>query len=198
MVAMLNRAGSSVWARHPGARLNVGELSRRGGGNISGHRSHENGRDVDVGFYVKTAAGRPLEPDAFVRVGYSGRGKIGEQFVHFDDERNWALVESLLRERGAPVRVIVVSPRIRRRLLRYARDSGAAPELIERAEWVMIGPERGSHHQDHFHVRVYCDPSDRAVCQERGPFWRWTPPSHLPTNDAIRLLPRTVRAAANR
>jgi penicillin-insensitive murein endopeptidase len=194
LVSMVERVAEQVWARHPGARLNVGELSQRGGGNITNHRSHESGRDVDLGFYVKDEAGQPFEPLAFVRIGASGWGRVDDTRVRFDDVRNWALTEALLTDREAPVRLVVVSPRIKQRLLRHARDVNASPVLRERAEWALVPPERGSHHEDHFHVRIYCDPSDREVCEERGPFWRWTPASHLPDDEAIELVPRVMRA----
>ena len=39
---------------HPGTkRLPVGDLSRRRGGFFPPHVSHQNGRDADIGFYLR-------------------------------------------------------------------------------------------------------------------------------------------------
>jgi penicillin-insensitive murein endopeptidase len=193
LVALLRSAAQHVWDRAPGARLNVGELSQRGGGNVVGHRSHENGRDVDVGFYLVDEAEKPVEAPHFVRISSAGRGFLGEGPVFFDVERNWALVEALVSSTETPVQLIFVAPRIRRKLLRHARNVGADPELVERAEWVMLPPEGVARHDDHFHVRIYCDPSDGEACVDRGPFWAWIPPEHVPEGEE--RAPRFLRHA---
>jgi penicillin-insensitive murein endopeptidase len=173
---------------HGPARLNVGELSQEGGGDVVGHRSHENGRDVDVGFYLVDDDGNPVEPERFVRINGSGHGGDGTQRVTFDSARNWAFIEALVTDTETPVQMIFVHRRIRRRLVRWARRHHVDPETVERAEWTMVPPHGVARHDDHFHVRVYCDPDHRDVCEDRGPFWRWLPESHVP--EEAELLPR--------
>ena len=67
-IAALYEVGR-IWAlRHPAPRVEVGDISRRGGGDIEGHASHETGRDADL---------RPMKNDgtegpvAWQQPGYS-------------------------------------------------------------------------------------------------------------------------------
>jgi penicillin-insensitive murein endopeptidase len=188
LVGLLERAAASVTQQHGPARLNVGELSQEGGGDVIGHRSHENGRDVDVGFYLVDDEGDSVEPDRFVRVGSSGRGGDGEQRLTFDTARNWAFIEALVTDEHTAVQMVFISARIRRRLVRWARAQRVDPEIVERAEWTMVPPHGVARHDDHFHVRVYCDPDQREVCSDRGPYWQWVPPRYVP--EGAELLPR--------
>jgi penicillin-insensitive murein DD-endopeptidase len=189
LAGLVEAAATTVASVHPGARLSVGELSRRGGGNIPGHRSHENGRDVDLGFYLVDASGNPVEPERFVNVGWHGKGVHEGERVVFDDERNWRMIESLLSQTDTPVQYIFVHWTIRRRLLATARRLEADPEVRTRAERVILRPKGSRHpHRNHFHVRVYCDPQDRPGCRDRGVVWSWVPDDFLGD-------PHTVRAA---
>ena len=54
LVAMIERAARQVSKRHPGSVLLVGDLSRREGGEIGRHQSHESGRGADVGLDRKS------------------------------------------------------------------------------------------------------------------------------------------------
>lgn len=187
LVGLLERTAARVAARAPGSPMNVGELSQRGGGDVVGHRSHESGRDVDVGFYLVDANdGTPVSPARFVRIGRTLRGGIEGRPVRFDSPRNWALVESLVTDEETPVMMIFVAPHIRMHLLRYAQREGVPAEIIDRAGRVLIRPEGVARHDDHFHVRVYCAPRDGDGCRDRGPYWQWIPDSFVPA-DAPRL-----------
>ena len=53
----------------------VGDLSSEQGGKLSGHTSHQSGRDADVGFYATDARGRAVELDHFVAFAADGRAK---------------------------------------------------------------------------------------------------------------------------
>ena len=90
LVQLLERGARRVAFRLPGARLSVGELSRPGGGRVDGHRSHESGRDVDVGFYVTNTDGKPIYSYAFADFDARGRGVAPNQYLRFDDARNWS------------------------------------------------------------------------------------------------------------
>ncbi len=188
MVGLLRRAARKVAEAHGAARLNVGELSREGGGDVVGHRSHENGRDVDVGFYVSNDDGDVVEPERFIRINGRGFGGDGTQRLTFDMARNWTFIETLVTDAETPVQMVFVSARIRRRLVRWARRHHVDPEIVERAEWTMVPPRGVARHDDHFHVRIYCEPEQRDVCEDRGPFWRWIPESYVP--EEAEVLPR--------
>ena len=174
LVQLLERAATRVEQRLPGARLSVGELSAQGGGRIDGHRSHQSGRDVDIGFYMTDANGNPYDAFAFARFGADGVGRGPNSMLRFDDARNWELVAKLVADGDARVQHIFVSNAIRRRLLREGRRRGAPQVLLDRASRVM-GQTSGHPHDNHFHVRIYCNPHERPGCEDRGPFHPWYP-----------------------
>jgi penicillin-insensitive murein DD-endopeptidase len=175
MVQLIERAARRVANRYPGAKLSVGELSSAQGGDIGGHRSHESGRDADIGFYVKGADRRPFSYQAFVPFNAGGRGAGVHADLRFDDARNWELVAKLVTDPDARVQYIFVARVIKNRLLREAVRRKAPAQTIERAESVMVEPARGNPHRSHFHVRIYCAPSDRPMCRDVAPFWAWYP-----------------------
>ncbi len=197
MVALLERAAARVARRVLGARLTVGELSQRGGGNIPGHRSHENGLDADLGFYVRDDAGELATAPHFVPMSGAGRGWLDRERLTFDDEANWRLVEALLTDPETPVQHVFVSDGLRRRLVRQARASGASAELVERVRWMLLQPGHGPRaHRDHFHVRIYCPVGQRPACEDRGPYWRWLPAEVTPMPDRFRDVIGDGRTAA--
>src|ERR1019366_556043 len=51
LVTMIDRAPGSGPRRSPETTTSVAPRSRDGGGDVDGHRSHESGRDADVGFF---------------------------------------------------------------------------------------------------------------------------------------------------
>jgi penicillin-insensitive murein endopeptidase len=175
LVQLLERAARRVAFRTPGAKLSIGELSRSAGGKIDGHRSHENGRDVDVGYYLTRGDDRPYYTYAFAPIDARGRGKPPNQYLRFDDARNWEMIAKLISDGDARVQYIFVAAYLRQRLLDEAKRRGVSDALIARAKATLVAPSHGNPHNSHFHVRIYCAPADRAVCSDRGPFWPWYP-----------------------
>ena len=174
LAQLLRRAAERVRRRLPGAQLSVGELSARTGGHIDGHRSHQNGRDVDLGFYMTDARGEPYDAFAFAEFGADGRGLGPNRMLRFDDARNWELVGKLVADGDARVQHIFVARALRRRLLAEGRRRGAPRSVLARARRVMSQPAHHAH-RNHFHVRIYCNPHERPRCQDRGPFHGWYP-----------------------
>ena len=165
LVGLVDRAAKSVHKQYPDAVLSVGHLSRQGGGELDRHASHESGRDADVGFYVKNAAGKPILGDHMVA--FVGDGTAPSwPGAHFDDARNWALVAALVGDGHAHVTHLFVATPIRERLLAYATKIGASPALRSRASEVLAQPHGSLPHDDHFHVRVAC-PSGMDKCIEQ-------------------------------
>ena len=172
LVALLERAGAAVMARTPGARLTVGDLSRRGGGRFTPHHTHQSGRDVDVGFYVTNAdAGAPLDLDRFYDFRRDGSVRNHDE-LRFDFVRNWQLVEALVMDE-VPVQWIFVSRELRARLLEEGRAETASVEALTRAEAVLSQPSHGGRHNDHFHVRIYCPAADHPRCIDEPPLHPW-------------------------
>lgn len=175
LVHVIERAAAQVARRLPGARLTVGELSAERGGALAGHRSHRNGRDVDISFYMLDAAGRPYAPFAFANFDRHGHGLPPNESLTFDDARNWELVSRLVTDPDARVQYIFVADTLRARLLATARRRHASSRAIHRAETVLVQPSHGHPHRNHFHVRIYCPPADRPACEDREPFHAWYP-----------------------
>lgn len=165
LVGMLARSALTV-----ASRLTVGELSPAGGGYALGHKSHTNGRDADVAFYLAATDGSPVEANGYLEVGADGATAHG---VLFDDARNWALVRAWLTDPVARVQYVFVEEHLRARLLAEALREGASTDLQERAAHTLMQPPRGDPHRDHFHVRVFCDARDRPNCRDKGPYWPW-------------------------
>jgi penicillin-insensitive murein endopeptidase len=175
LVQLLQRAAERVERRVPGARLSVGELSAERGGRIDGHRSHQNGRDVDIAFYMLDAAGEPFDPYGFAAFDRHGHGLPPNESLTFDDRRNYELAARLVSDPDARVQYIFVADTIKNRVLREARRRRASERVLSRLEAVMVQPSHGHPHRNHFHVRIYCPPGDRPRCEDREPYHAWYP-----------------------
>ncbi len=175
LVQLIERAAYRVSrrVRDASSKLSVGEISRRRGGRIPGHASHQNGRDVDLAFYMLDARERPYEPFAFAEFDAEGRGTGPNRNLTFDDARNWELVAKLVADGDAKVQYIFVANDLKRRLLREGRRRRASGVVLDRAARAMVQPAQGHRHANHFHVRMYCPPSARPVCRDRAPFHPW-------------------------
>jgi penicillin-insensitive murein endopeptidase len=163
LVRMLHRAARRVEQRHPGSILLVGELSNRDGGELSGHASHESGRDVDIGFYYIDASGRSVRTDRLMRVGSHGR-VADDRRLRFDDARNWRLIEAILTDSEVVVQNMFLADALSRRLLAFAERSGVSKRILRRARAALRQPSSGPPHDDHLHVRIACPPGQRGVC----------------------------------
>lgn len=158
VVDFVRRAVHRVRRVHPEVhRLAIGDLSTPQGGLIPGHRSHQSGRDVDLGLYFEhVPSGYPEE---FVR---ADEGKL-------DVAATWTLVESLWKaskEPGGP-EDIFLDYDLQEVLYRYARKQGvskrALAEIFQYPNGRWAKDRLVSHepkHDDHLHVRFACPPDD--------------------------------------
>src|SRR5262249_8187307 len=162
----------------------------RGGGITLKHRSHENGRDVDLIYFAIDERGRPLRPaDAMIKYGPDGVSRPwakenpddrspaagwGPTPRRFDVARNWALVRALIEAPEVEVQWIFIAEPLREQLLEYAAQHGESQAILDRAEWILHRPADSQPHDDHMHVRVLCDAADRVFgCVDRGPVRWW-------------------------
>ncbi len=165
MIAMIDRAARTVAKRFPGAVLDVGDLSKRGGGDINRHHSHESGRDADLGFYAVDAKGKQLHARGFIK--FEGPAvSPNTPGAHFDAPRTWLFVEQLLTDPVARVSHIFIAEPLRQHLLAYARAHGASRALLARAAVVLMQPTASLPHDDHIHVRISCPTTMRGSCIE--------------------------------
>lgn len=138
-VANLRRAAQEVATLYPGrTNLVVTDISAREGGHLKPHRTHQNGRDVDVLVY---------------RLGPSKKDEL-------DIERIWALIAVLRRE--GQVEVILLDRGVQARLFNYARDAvGLSPEQLAQIFEYPRSKKEGRDalvrhhpgHRGHLHIR---------------------------------------------
>lgn len=141
-IAFLVRAVDAVHKAHPGTPpLHVGHLSAPGGGHLRPHRSHQSGRDVDLGFFY-----------------------LGEQVWYrratptiLDLPRNWALISSLLTE--TDIEMILVDRSLHAALRDEGKRQGATEAYLDSVFKggsglpPIIRHARG--HLTHFHLRFW-------------------------------------------
>ncbi len=145
VVDYLITAAKTVKEKFPDAPpLRINDLSAEKGGYIRPHKSHQNGRDVDIGFYYIYDSKNP-------------KAKT------FDVAKNWEFIKAIITK--TDVQVILVDRRIQKQLYEYAKSTG------ENEDWLNSVFKSGEHalikharrHRGHFHIRFY---SPRA--QELG------------------------------
>lgn len=191
IVAAIQSAARHVAEARPGgARLLVGDISPRWGGQSSGHRSHRNGRDADLLLYALTPDGRSVESPGFVRYGPDGLGEVDKgKFVRLDVGREWQVVKALVSSREANVQWLFLARWLEALVIEHARALGEDPELIWYAESVLLQPGDSAAHDDHLHFRVACTPEEAlGGCLGGGPYWPWLPQLpqlHAPTDGEL-------------
>lgn len=187
LVGLVTRASRSVAREHGGGVVAVGDLSRRTGGASAEHKSHHNGRDVDLFYYAVDKQGRPVSPgDAAFRFNGEGRAvrwspargmRAPARAVpahRFDSRRNWSLIRALLSDPEAEVQWIFIHRSLAALMMREAAARGEDPAVLARAAFVLREPSDAEPHDDHMHIRLYCDPADRVLgCADRGPVRWW-------------------------
>lgn len=183
LVSAVQRVGVALSKVEPPRTLGVADLSPHHGGWTQWHRSHQNGRDVDLLFLSVDSQGLPLDPPAKEMIRYNAAGRAyaargrsyqerGWKRRRFDDAGNWRVVAQLLTDQEIRVQWIFVSRALRERLLLQAKRENAPDWLIAYAELVLAQPAGVPPHDDHFHIRIYCPREDLAVgCQDSGRVW---------------------------
>ena len=155
-VAAIEAAIDAVHEVFPDSpRLPIGNLSRKAGGRFPPHKSHQNGRDADIGYFLK--------------VGHHQRHLKLANKRTIDAKRTWIFLESMIK-RGE-LQMAFVDYRLQGPMYRYAtKQRGWTPEQMKR---IMAYPNgRGRRapiirhlrgHADHMHVRFYTPDSIAAV-----------------------------------
>lgn len=167
LVLMLRRSAKQISKDAGGIKLLVGDLSREEGGPLYGHRSHQSGRDADVGFFAVNTKGKSVQLSEFVKFGSDGKATDGSGLI-FDDYRNWLLIQAWVTDTRAGLSHIFVSHGLRARLLAFAARDARFKRHVERATELLKQPEHGEPHDDHFHVRIACPPSQVGLCKNES------------------------------
>ncbi|MBI4956775.1 MAG: penicillin-insensitive murein endopeptidase [Myxococcales bacterium] len=143
-VDALVRCIGIVRARHPGSpRLSIGQMSAPRGGRLASHKSHQSGRDVDVGYYF---------------TGGEQRGFVRATAGNLDRARTWTFVRALFTD--AHPEFVFIDTSVQKVLKEYALSIGEDPAWLDRIfqyqshePWPIIRYAPG--HADHIHVRFY-------------------------------------------
>ncbi|HLL84926.1 MAG TPA: penicillin-insensitive murein endopeptidase, partial [Longimicrobium sp.] len=142
--------------------LRVNQISGREGGYLRPHKSHQNGRDVDLGFYYPTAE------TVWAR----------ERERYIDPARNWALIKALAMR--ADVQFILVDKRIQKVIYEHALEAGEDKAWLDslfhagRASLV----QHARRHRDHFHVRFF-NPKAQELGRRVAPLLAQRPEQNL-------------------
>jgi LysM repeat protein len=157
-VGYLTKSVAQVRRRFPHLHdLAIGDLSAKKGGKITMHASHQNGRDVDIGFYFKE-----------IPKGYP------ESFVvatpkNIDFKASWALLTQFtdLAKKPNGVDRIFMSYSSQKMFYKLARKSGVSKKKLKEVfqypagKWSKQGVvHHEPAHDEHFHVRFKCAPKD--------------------------------------
>lgn len=148
-VLLLAWAITEVGLEYPGtAPLVIGDFSQDGGGRVPPHRSHQSGRDVDVGLYAvdnePVQGFRRLPPDSV------------------DYEKTWFLIERLLVTNELQYVFVdrSIQPGLQDAALAAGWDEEELDGLFEArgGKRALIRHVRG--HDDHLHIRFRCPAED--------------------------------------
>ncbi|MCA9694203.1 MAG: penicillin-insensitive murein endopeptidase [Myxococcales bacterium] len=128
-----------------GPAVRVGDISRRGGGELKGHLSHRRGVDVDVGVIMKGAAAhqKKFAPPTAATLDVARTWKLVKAFVDTDEVRAIFLDYNVQRALYTYARAQGVSEDTLDEIFQYPRGRGRPHGLVR--HW------RG--HRGHLHVR---------------------------------------------
>nr|WP_255216311.1 penicillin-insensitive murein endopeptidase [Pseudenhygromyxa sp. WMMC2535] len=129
------------WRSSP--KVHVGDISKKGGGKLPPHRSHQHGHDVDIGYVLK---GDKADEVRFVNANAK----------NLDLARTWSLVDAFLDT--DEVKYIFMDRSIQELLYDYAKKKGISQDTLDE---LFQYPRRRGHgiirhssgHVNHFHVR---------------------------------------------
>lgn len=181
-VAALENSITEVNRLYPDSpRLFVGHLSRSRGGWLKPHRSHQSGRDVDIGYYY-------LDGPAWYKQATA---------ENLDVARTWALLSAMYKT--SPLEYVFVDRSLHDLLRAEAERVEEPAELIaemfdgDPMKRPMLRHTRG--HDDHMHVRFMSEVAVKAGQRARGHLGK-SAVRHRAV--ALRLLEHRARKAEQR
>ena len=171
LLAAIDDASLALY-RATRTKLWVGNIARRGGGDIPWSVSHNSGRDADIAFGYQDLLGRAADPPDLVPLNSAG---VSAQYgLRFDVGRTWLVVKALLESPHAQVQYLFISAPLKNLLLVHAKRIAEPDALVLKAAEVLRQPGGSGAHDDHLHVRVYCSERDTlAGCKDAGVEHSW-------------------------
>lgn len=159
---LLMCAAKAVAKAHPGRVLQLGNLSRMGGGPLPWSVSHHNGRDADLAFYALDDQGNPAKSDRLYHFDRRLKSTDSETPLAFDVAANWTFVKALLSCEGPQIQYLFIANWLKQPMLQHAVKSKEDKEIIARAAAILHQPKKALAHNDHLHLRIACSPSDQS------------------------------------
>lgn len=134
-------------------RVSIHDLSKKDGGKLKPHLSHQTGRDADIGYYHTRCGRRDCEYRVI-------------RASELNAEYQWALFEYWIDNDHAEY--IFMDYTLQETLYNYAKEQGVSSARLSK----IFQYPRGRHtrrgiirhepgHQNHFHVRFRCSSGDR-------------------------------------
>lgn len=131
------------WRSSP--KIHIGDISKKGGGKFPPHKSHQHGRDVDIGYVLQ---GDQADETRF----------ISASSKNLDVARTWSLIDAFLDTHE--VKYIFMDYSIQKLLYEHAKKKGVSTDTLDELFQYPRGKGRGhgiirhsSGHVNHFHVR---------------------------------------------
>jgi penicillin-insensitive murein endopeptidase len=155
-------------------RLVIADISLKGGGPaLAWHRSHQNGRDVDLCFYMRDAQGKAMEPDMMRQFDKAPDERIVAKDgsgITVDIPRMWMFFKELVTAHEAAVQWVFMYEPISVKVVEYGTSINEPEAIVQRVRKTLLQPKDAMRHDDHMHVRLYCAIEDRAYgCKDFGP-----------------------------
>lgn len=157
LVHYVEQTTKIIGHRYKVHQVAIGDVSEKHGGHISPHKSHQSGRDVDIGFYFKK---KPKSyPKSFV---------VGTR-RNLDMAANWLMLKTFCDTADEPggVKMIFLDYGLQKLFYHYAKNHGVKQRVLDRMFQYPHG--RGTNHgiihwapghDDHIHVRFKCPVDD--------------------------------------
>ncbi|MFM2248330.1 MAG: hypothetical protein RL071_4405 [Pseudomonadota bacterium] len=151
MIELITRAAEEMaWLKPDADPIVIGDISRRWGGPLAGHKSHRGGIDVDVGLYWGNGE--------MLKTGF----KSGSP-QELDLEANWLLIRSML-DTGLVERILLDQRNIDAIKAWTIKNGELTKEEAEAIfpapstrRWNMTGVvHHTANHREHLHVRIFC------------------------------------------
>ncbi len=155
----VRRAVAAVRGRFPKIhKVAIGDISRRKGGKVAQHKSHQSGRDVDIGLYFKK------RPKGYPRSFVKATGK------NLDFKATWTLLKAFAdtASSSSGVEKMFLNYELQEVLYKWAEKRGVSKKTLRKMFQYPNGKHAGNGiirhdpgHDSHVHVRFKCPKGDK-------------------------------------
>jgi penicillin-insensitive murein endopeptidase len=163
LLTMVKSMGQFTKKILPKYSLPIGDLSKKTGGKIGKHASHQSGQDVDVAFYSKGSKSN----DKLVSV--LSHVKSGSPVESWMEAEQWGLFKFLVSTKF--VDRIFIHPNLKKTICQMAVKNGEIrPNQSEGTVYEALRRLRPEvNHYNHFHLRVKCSKAQIRCRQMADP-----------------------------